>query len=167
MEILALELTRLLDIIGDGLSGAAAAGVNTVDVRSLAHRVEQLTRIRHPASVRLLPGPEVTAEADPSLVWRVLTNVVENAARATGPQGKVEIRLRDEREPAIDVIDDGPGLGLGPPGTSSLGLLVVTSLLESCGGALEVWSPLAGGTQVSIRLPAHGDGCAKPEGDAS
>jgi signal transduction histidine kinase len=98
----------------------------------------------------------------------VLTNVVENAARATGPQGKVEIRLRDEREPAIDVIDDGPGLGLGPPGTSSLGLLVVTSLLESCGGALEVWSPLAGGTQVSIRLPAaHGDGCAKPEGDAS
>ncbi|PWT75033.1 MAG: hypothetical protein C5B60_06015 [Chloroflexi bacterium] len=153
MEILAQEMSRLLDIIAHGLSGELSEVASAVDLSSLACRVVQLVQIRHPASVVLLPGPNVTLEADPALLWRVLTNVVENAARAAGPRGRVEIRLRGGHGAAIDVIDDGPGFDRGAPGTASLGLSVVTSLVESCGGSLEFRSPPAGGTQISIRLP--------------
>jgi signal transduction histidine kinase len=166
IEVLALEMSRLLGIIERELRGApAAAEIRTIDLRSLAGQVAQFARLANRASVVLLPGPDVALEVDPSLLWRVLTNVVGNAARATGAGGKVEISLRSERGAAIDVIDDGPGFGRGPPGTASLGLSVVTSLLDSCGGWLEVRSPRTGGTQVSIRLPAAGRNVGgKPEG---
>jgi signal transduction histidine kinase len=169
METLALGMSRVLDTIAQELPGApSTAEVATVDLRSLASQAVQLTQVRHRVSVVLLPGPDVTLEANPTLLWRVLTNVIENAARAAGPRGRVEIRLNHQHGPAIDVTDDGPGFGRGPSGAASLGLSVVTSLLESCGGSLEVRSPRAGGTRVSIRLPAacSGEG-GNPEGDPS
>jgi signal transduction histidine kinase len=167
METLALGMSQLLETIAHELPGAPlAAKVSTLDLRSLASQAVELARVRHGASVVLLPGPDVTIEASPVLAWRVLANVIENAARATGPEGRVEIRLHGHRGAAIDVTDDGPGFGRGPSGTASLGLSVVTSLLESCGGSLEVRSPRAGGTRVSIQLPAV---CASetPTGDSS
>jgi signal transduction histidine kinase len=56
---------------------------------------------------------------------------------------------------ALDVIDDGPGFGQGPPGAASLGLGVVTTLLESCGGALEIRAPETGGAHVRIVVPVR------------
>ena len=96
----------------------------------------------------------MTIEANPLVLWRVLTNVVDNAARAAAPGGRVEISLRDQEGPAIDVADDGPGFGQGPPGSGSLGLAVTRSLLDACGGSLAVQAPQSGGTLVRIRLPA-------------
>jgi signal transduction histidine kinase len=155
METLALGMSRLLDTVGHEIRDAPLpAQVSTVNLPSLVGQVVQLAGVRHCTSIVLLPGPDVTLEANPGLLWRVLTNVIDNAARATGPEGRVEIRLHDKHGAAIDVTDDGPGFGLGPSGTTSLGLSVVTSLLESCGGSIEVRSPRAGGTQVSIQLPA-------------
>ena len=176
VETLALGMSRVLDTIAHELSGASLAEASTVDLRSLAGQAVLLAQVRHRGSVVLLPGPDVTLEANPALLWRVLTNVIENAARATGPGGRVEIRLNDQHGAAIDdqhgaaidITDDGPGFGGGPSGTASLGLSVVTSLLESCGGSLEVQSPRDGGTRVSIQLPAAGSGEGeKPTGDSS
>jgi signal transduction histidine kinase len=166
VETLALGMSRVLDTIGHGLPGVPlAAEVSTVDLRSLASQAVQLVQVRHCVSVVLLPGRDVTLEANPTVLWRVLTNVIENAARAAEPGGRVEIRLKDQHGVAIDVTDDGPGFGRGPSGTASLGLPVVRSLLESCGGSLKVRSPRAGGTRVSIQLPAacRGEG-EKSEG---
>ena len=56
---------------------------------------------------------------------------------------------------AIDVTDDGPGFGNGPPGTAALGLSVVTALLESCGGRMEVRAPDGRGASVRIVVPAR------------
>jgi signal transduction histidine kinase len=168
METLALGMSRVLETLALGIPGApSAAEISTVDLRSLVSQVVQLAQVRHGVSVELVPGPDVTLEANPTLLWRVLTNVIENAARATGPGGKVEIRINDQHGPAIEVTDDGPGFGRGPSGTAFLGLSVVTSLLESCGGSLEVRSPQAGGTRVSVRLPAARSGKGKePAGDS-
>ena len=168
VETLALGMSRVLDTIADGLPGEPlAAEVSTVDLRSLASQAVHLADVGHGVSVELAPGPDVILETNPVLLWRVLTNVIGNAARATGPGGKVEIRINDQHGAAIDVTDDGPGFGRGPSGTASLGLAVVTSLLESCGGSLEVRSPRAGGTRVSVRLPATRDGGGKkPTGDS-
>jgi signal transduction histidine kinase len=106
----------------------------------------------------LRPGPEVRVMASPVLLWRVLTNVVDNAARAAGPDGRVEIAVAMLAEPPprarLEVLDNGPGFGQGPPGAASLGLGVVTSLLESCGGSMAVEAPAAGGALVQIVIPA-------------
>jgi signal transduction histidine kinase len=130
--------------------------VAEVGLRSLAGQVTQLARIAHETSVILEPGPEVTVEASPALLWRVLTNVVDNAARAAGPGGRVGVSVSAGGDwAALDVIDDGPGFGQGPPGAASLGLGVVTTLLESCGGALEIRAPAAGGAHVRIVVPVR------------
>jgi signal transduction histidine kinase len=162
LELLSLEMTRLLDIIAREMPGRVeAAAVGAVGLRALAAQVVQLARAAHETAVTLRPGPEVTIEASPVVLWRVVTNVVDNAARAAGPAGRVEVAVSmlaaapPPGQAAVDVIDDGPGFGHGPPGAASLGLTVVTSMLESCGGALEVGAPDAGGAHVRITVPVR------------
>jgi signal transduction histidine kinase len=153
-------MTRLLDVIAHEIPGRAdAAAVGPVDLHSLAGQVTQLARIAHEAAVMLRPGPEVQVMASPVLLWRVLTNVVDNAARAAGPAGRVEITVGMLAEPPpralLQVQDNGPGFGHGPPGAASLGLGVVTRLLESCRGSMEVEAPADGGVLVRIVIPAE------------
>jgi len=157
LELLSLEMSRLLDIIAQEIPGGGGVpDVAEVGLRSLAGQVTQLARIAHETSVILEPGPEVSVEASPALLWRVLTNVVDNAARAAGPDGRVGVTVSARADRAmLDVIDDGPGFGHGPPGVASLGLGVVTTLLESCGGALEIRAPAAGGAHVRIVVPVR------------
>jgi len=155
IELLAQEMSRLLELIESELPGAPPASEGSrLDLRPLAGQVARLARVRHGVPVLVLPGPDMTIEANPLVLWRVLTNVVDNAARAAAPGGRVEISLRDQEGPAIDVADDGPGFGQGPPGSGSLGLAVTRSLLDACGGSLAVQAPQSGGTLVRIRLPA-------------
>jgi signal transduction histidine kinase len=160
MELLSLELSRMLEIIsGEIPDKHEAEDVGAVDLGPLSGQVVQLAAYAHEATIELLPGPAVSVEASPALLWRVLTNVVDNAARAAGPQGRVEIGIRreetrpDDPDAVIEVTDDGPGFGKGPAGTASLGLTVVTALLDSCGGRLEVQAPEAGGARVRILIP--------------
>ncbi len=157
LELLSLEMSRLLDIIAEEIPGRAGVPAEAeVELRSLAGQVTQLARIAHETAVILEPGPEVTVEASPALLWRVLTNVVDNAARAAGPYGRVGVTVAGQADQAlVDVIDDGPGFGQGPPGAASLGLGVVTTLLESCGGALEIRAPESGGAHVRIIVPVR------------
>jgi len=157
LELVALELSRVLDIIAHGMSDEQASGAaDAVDVRALADQVTQLARVAHEASVAVLPGPTVKIPVSPAVLWRVLYNVVDNAARAAGPDGRVEVAIRQDRKTVIEVTDDGPGFGNGPAGLASLGLRVAESLLKSCGGTLEVSAPSTGaGTRVRILLPAR------------
>lgn len=173
MELLSMEMSRLQDIIAREIPGSRdLSAVASLDLQSLAGQVAQLADVAHERlEVLLRPGPEVVVQASPALLWRVLTNVVDNAARAAGPGGTVEISVGWERDAVIEVTDDGPGFGKGPPGTASLGLPVVRSLLESCGGRIEMAAPQAGGTRVSVFLPGQppadetaGQGPAGPEG---
>ena len=159
LELLSLEMTRLLDVIAHEIPGREdAAAVSRVSLRSLAGQVTHLARVAHEAEVTLRPGAEVTVLASPVLLWRVLTNVVDNAARAAGPAGRVEITVAMLAEPPpralVEVQDNGPGFGNGPPGAASLGLGVVTTLLESCGGSMEVEAPAGGGALVRIVIPS-------------
>jgi signal transduction histidine kinase len=154
LELLSLEMARLQAIIRHGLAGLdTPADAEPVRLRDLASQLARLAELAYEAEVRLLPGPQVTAQINPIVLWRVLSNVVDNAARAAGPAGKVTLAVPSGSSPAVEVTDSGPGFGRGAPGTASLGLDVVTSLLEACGGSLEVASPSGGGTTVRILLP--------------
>jgi signal transduction histidine kinase len=150
LQLLGQELARLQDIISQEMANRSVD--SAVSLRPLATQVTHLADAASAASVMLLPGPDVTAEASPELVWRVLSNVVGNAARAAGA-GLVKVEIGQDAMATIDVTDDGPGFGKGPPGRASLGLRVVTSLLASCGGTLEIYPPGPGGAHVRIALP--------------
>lgn len=156
LELLSLEVSRLLDIISDGLGEGALAGrAELVELRPMAAQLARLAVLAHGAHVALLPGPELTATVNPVLLWRVLSNLVDNAARAAGPAGNVTLEIQQDTRTIIDVADDGPGFGAGPPGTGSLGLEVITALLEACGGSLEVDSPPGGGARVRVIVPTE------------
>lgn len=115
-----------------------------------------------PAAVTLTGDPGLPRLADPTLVWRIVSNLVDNAARAAGHGGTVQVHAaaqpgsRHSRAASlvIDVVDDGPGFGLGPSGVSSLGLGVVRRLVASTGGRMDISAgPSGRGTRVRVTLP--------------
>lgn len=154
LELVHLEMSRLTDLISHGLTGDFTEGAEAVNVRDLVIQLTRLADLAFAAEVTLLPGPEATADINPLLLWRVLSNVVDNAARAAGDGGRVVLTIRQDGGAVIDVTDTGPGFGQGPAGTASLGMGIVRSLLEACGGSLAVSSPPSGGTVASVALPA-------------
>jgi signal transduction histidine kinase len=156
LELLSLEMTRLLDIIRHGLTAVSTGDeAEIVEVRDVATELTRLAQIAYQADVVLLPGPDASAYINPVLLWRILSNVVDNAARAAGPNGQVAVAVRHAGGTVIDITDNGPGFGSVPKGKASLGLDVVMSLLNNCGGSLEVESPQNGGTTVRLILPSE------------
>lgn len=154
LELLALEMSRLLDLISHGLGGMdETAEREPVHLREMVTQLARLASLAHDADVDVLPGPEPAPEMNAILLWRVMSNVIDNAARAAGPGGRVEVTIQQDGRTVIEVADNGPGFGAGPPGTASLGLDIVTSLLEASGGSLELTSAAGAGTTARVLLP--------------
>jgi signal transduction histidine kinase len=115
-----------------------------------------VTAIRLSTSTMIsFTGAEASAHADGLAFWRALRNVVGNAVRAAGPDGRVEVRV----EPVagwvvVQVDDDGPGFGAAPPGTDSLGLEMVRECAAAWNGHLEIRRGDLGGCCVRLRLRA-------------
>jgi signal transduction histidine kinase len=98
---------------------------------------------------------EAWVRADRLACWRALRNMVDNAVRAAGPNGKVELRVDNHAEWVVtQVDDDGPGFGAVPPGSASLGLDIVRDFAAASGGHLEIGRSALGGCRVRLSLPA-------------
>ncbi|HEX5115355.1 MAG TPA: HAMP domain-containing sensor histidine kinase [Pseudonocardiaceae bacterium] len=144
------ELAMLFAVISHWLNGQDGYG-GEVDVRALAREVAQLAEVEHGVTVELVPGPDVMIPVSTELVWRVLTNVVDNAARAAGPGGRVEVSVGRDTEVVVEVRDTGPGFD--EVVDAATGLRVVTSLLDSVGGRFEVLTGRTEGTTVRAVFP--------------
>ncbi len=161
------EAVRAMKMIADFVPPAGPAALpgsgqqQLIDVRELTAELTRLGQLRHAASVRLTAGPPVYMTVNPMLVWRVLTNLVDNAARAAGPDGHVEIRISRAAGTIIEVADDGGGFGSGPGGTGR-GLSVVGQLLAATGGELEVEPGRYGGTRARAIFGARCDRIVLP-----
>jgi signal transduction histidine kinase len=98
---------------------------------------------------------------DRVMLRRCLVNVIDNATRAAGPQGRVLVTVRrSATQIRVFVDDSGPGFGHVPSG-SGTGLLLTRAALQSIGGNLTVGLASGfGGARVVLSLPAagHGDG---------
>ena len=114
--------------------------------------------------------------ADPRLLDRAVGNLVRNAAIHAGPGAKVRVEAEEtEDSVVIRVTDNGPGVPaaevarifepfhrLDPArgretGGNGLGLAIVRSAVEACGGEVAASLPAAGGLCVAIILPRHRD----------
>ncbi len=171
MELVLREMFRALDMVTDTVAAPGAdqhSGAGPADVRELAGQVAQLSGLAYDTKVELLPGPPATMQGRPMMIWRVLTNLVDNAARAAGPQGHVSIGIAVDQagRVVIEVTDDGPGLDGGPAGLAGLGLSVVGGLVRESGGAVSAGPAPGGGTSVRAAFDRGTRVGSPPQGNA-
>jgi signal transduction histidine kinase len=166
------RLNRLVDglqTLARGESGLVAR-VADVDLGDIADGAVFAARTRHPGLVvdSDLPaaGPVVHGDADG--LWRVVENLLENAARHGRPCGRVRLRVATNGAGAeIVVEDDGPGIpfaerervirrfarGRGATTDGSgLGLAIVDAEARRHGGALTLSTSELGGLLARVTL---------------
>jgi signal transduction histidine kinase len=121
-------------------------------------------------SIRARVAADLVARADSDQLFRVLTNLVRNAAQALdGAKAAGEVMVSAERDAAgvvITVADTGPGLppkarenlfqpfrGGARQGGSGLGLVIAAEIAKGHGGALTLASTGPEGTVFRLSLP--------------
>jgi signal transduction histidine kinase len=176
LETAALQSERLkrlvdgLQTLARGESGFASPAAD-VDLGDIADAAVFAARTRHPELVidSDLPasGPVVRGDADG--LWRVIENLLENAARHGRPAGHVRLMVNGNGVGAeIVVEDDGPGIPLaerervtrrfarGPGATatgSGLGLAIVDAEARRHGGGLSLSDSVLGGLLARVTIP--------------
>jgi two-component system, OmpR family, sensor kinase len=175
--LLVREAERAGALISDLLAAARLdAGIDLdlapVSLRTLVHSEIDRVRLLHPEATVTMSGPEVVARADAPKVSSILRNVIDNAMRAAGPEGKVHIVVREQDQFAIaEVWDSGPGV---PPsereriferlvrldhgrandtGGSGLGLAIARGYARAHGGDLNCEDPRGIGAMFRLVLP--------------
>jgi len=103
------------------------------------------------------------------MLYRVLSNLVRNAAQATGGVGTIVVKAAREGDHChIDVEDDGPGIDgsqrisiFDPYMTTKqegtgLGLTICKKVIIDHGGHIDVDESALGGARFRVRLPCLG-----------
>lgn len=152
MELVMQEMIRIVDIIADstGAESARRAAPGAVDIRRLANEIAQLAGLAYDTTVVVEPGGPAVIQISQTLMWRVLANLVDNAVSAAGPGGRVDIKIEQELDTVVEVVDSGPGFGDRPGGRAGTGLAVVRKLLDEASGSLEVTNGPDGGARVRV-----------------
>lgn len=113
--------------------------------------------------------PELHVDADPEQLYRIVLNLVRNAAQALCERADGKITIKSRRESGaveIDIEDNGPGIpdavrerlfqpfsGAGRPGGSGLGLAIARDLARAHGGDVTLVATAATGTVFRITIP--------------
>ncbi|TWD44486.1 sensor histidine kinase KdpD [Pseudomonas sp. SJZ131] len=162
-----LDMTRL----GHGALKLARDWVSPADI--IGSSLNRLRAVLAPLQV----SAEVPAElpllyVHAALIEQALVNVIENAARFSPPQGRLQVRAgADEKELFFSVSDEGPGIpeeerakifdmfytaargDRGGQGTG-LGLAICQGMVGAHGGRISVAEGLDGrGTCITLHLP--------------
>ena len=176
-EVLSAESGRLRRLITDLLDLARidrsefTVVDEPVDLAVTAREaVARFESLAETLGVELVAGAEEPAlvRGDAGRLLQVVSNLVENALRATGSGGRVEIVVGQGR---LSVRDTGPGLAeedlghaferfylhrkysAGPDVGTGLGLAIVRDLTEAMGGSVDVVSEPGAGSTFTIALP--------------
>jgi len=135
---------------------AVAAAVRLLGARGAAAKVE------------LALGPVAPVQGRPAELNQIVLNVIDNALKAAGAEGRVVVSTRIEGgELRLTVADDGPGIPpevrarvftpffttrVGGEGTG-LGLAIARRIVQDHLGRIEVDCPPEGGTRIEVVLP--------------
>lgn len=164
-------VSRMLDLarVPDRVVRSVDVNDLTRDVIALIHPSMRMAGVT--VETELQDGlPELCVE--PSSLKQVMVNLMQNAIQAMPDGGKIKIRTAqadqsDNAGVVWQIVDNGPGIdaesipkifepffttkprGIG----TGLGLAIVKSILQNCGGQIEVATTVNAGTAFTIWLP--------------
>ena len=115
------------------------------------------TQVRYAGVIDVVAQP-VTALAPAGDLVRILGNLLANACRAAGPDGRVRLLVDEaDGQARLTIADTGNGLGqAAPAGRAGLGLDIVGALALKHGGSVHLGVSDLGGLAVSVLLPGQG-----------
>lgn len=170
------EMNELItELIAYSKAGMQAKTRELVSI-NLKETIETLVpKFASPYSVTINVPAEVNVMADQLLLDRAIGNVLRNSVRYAGPEGKIVISAMTTTDSNgntvnLSISDDGPGVSeealkyMGQPfyrpeasrnrasGGFGLGLTIVKSCTEACGGELTLRNIQPHGLTVEMQL---------------
>jgi K+-sensing histidine kinase KdpD len=143
----------LTDLVEEVIGDAAGDRLARVDVVELVSRCVVRAQQTASSEIGFVYAEGAVAVAAPVALGRAVGCVLDNAVRAAGDGGRVDVEVtRTPREIIILVNDDGPGLGRVPT-ENSLGLTITRALISACRGGFELKGGTVGGAVARIAIP--------------
>lgn len=161
------ELTTLIgDLVELARDEPMGPVVGPVDLQETLEQALARVRLRAPGITFTLDAEPWVLLGEGHAIERAVTNLLDNAAKWSPPDGAVRITLRDG---LVSVEDDGPGIAeqdrphvferfyraeesRAMPG-SGLGLSIVAQVVERHAGSVQVTRAVTGGARLEMRLP--------------
>lgn len=177
LQIMGNNLRQMSDLVGELLSFSKASfgesylqikKVNLEEMIELAAEQESISlenmKIEIPVAIEF--------ETDPSLFIRAISNLFRNTVKHAGAEASITVQgIRTKEGVEISIADNGPGvpdvelprifdpfyrLDLSrdrKTGGTGLGLTIVKSCIESCGGTILAKKAQPHGLEIYIRFP--------------
>lgn len=113
-------------------------------------------RARYTGAIDLVSQP-VTACMQTGDVIRIIGNILANACRAAGPDGRVAVAVGESDGGArLTIADSGHGLAVpAAAGRAGLGLEITGALVLKYGGSVQLSIGELGGLAVTVQVPAQ------------
>lgn len=155
------EVSWLSDLIESVLGDPGADRVEVLNLGQLARFAVSCVAAPAAASLSVKAARDVFVSGRRVPLARALLCLLDNALRAAGDGGRVELAVRRRaRWAVVTVTDDGPGVGRIRP-QYSLGLVTVRAVLSDCAGHLDLDNGSWGGAVATVTIPlAVGNGPA-------
>ncbi len=154
LQLVEREVDWMAELLSPEHSGEPDGGpVAVVDLAEVVSEAWRSIAATSPCDVRLLRESSVNVTADAVELRRSVRNLIDNAVRAAGAGGRVDLRVRSVGGRAVlEVTDDGPGFGRIPH-QQGLGLVTVRLFAAEVRGSLEVGRSPSGGTRLTLTMP--------------
>jgi signal transduction histidine kinase len=155
LRLMCNEVDWIADLVSAAGSDDSTQDFSVVDVGELVESTCSSVSVSAGCDVHVVSEPAVMALTDGLALRRSVRNLVDNAVRAAGPRGQVEVVVRREGSRAVlDVSDDGPGFGR-MPAQQGLGLVTVRRFASRVRGSLDVGRSAFGGARLTLSMPTH------------
>jgi signal transduction histidine kinase len=178
LDIIVTETTRCREIVRSLLDFARERPTErrVVDIHEVIREtVGLVSRYGGMDQVRVIveaaSGP-LSVNIDPKAIQQVFTNLLVNAAEATGPGGKITIKVDEDSSGGfvqVQVRDNGKGIPRehldrvfepffttkGERKGTGLGLSVSLGIVRKHDGSIEIRSEEGRGTEVTVTLPRY------------
>ncbi|WP_141776812.1 HAMP domain-containing sensor histidine kinase [Phycicoccus sp. SLBN-51] len=152
MEVITDQARWLSQLVDTVLTDASTDAVQAVDVAELAAMAAERARPTAGCDVTVRAEGHAYAWARPVALGRAVACVLDNAIRAAGAGGHVQVTVEQEPECVhLTIADDGPGLGKVASRTS-LGLTTTRAMVAACDGTFDLRSGADAGAEAEICL---------------
>jgi signal transduction histidine kinase len=147
------EVDWLAALVESVLGPASSDSPAETDFGALVAHAAAVAFAGSPCRHVVTPLERVWVQARGSSLERAVLCLLDNAIRAAGPQGTVELTLAQRGGHAVlTVADDGPGVG-HIPSQHSLGLPTVRAVMADCGGGFSLGERAGGGALAVLQVP--------------